>query len=164
MANYTKPVIFIQGQTIAGAKFMGDASAYEALKAGKTAHVLFGTPSGSEMPKMKDLVPFHAVANYIKFVYPTSAEKADPYGCDDSANKVRFVNDGGPCGDGSVVAEFDVPFTLTEENFPRPSTMSCGKYQFRGWSAGEEPAINESSLPLTITEPKTYSSFFVPIN
>jgi len=71
MATYQKPGIQINGATVSGASFTGDAAAYEALKAHKTAKV---TINGSTA-----LVPFHAVQAYGKTVSTSEATRDDAY-------------------------------------------------------------------------------------
>ncbi len=69
--TYKKPSISVSGVTLGGYSFSGDADAYEALKAHKTAEI-----KGEEN---EVLIPFHAVKNYQKSVTSANAEKADPY-------------------------------------------------------------------------------------
>lgn len=160
MATYKKPTIVVIGDTVSGGNFIGDAETYEALKARKTAKVYLGKkPPAGETPEMNTYVPFHAVQIYAKVVSAEDATKADPYGCEDGSNKVRFINDGTPCGDGSVVAEFIVPVTITEDNYP--VVKGCGDFTFRGWK--DEESNDLGARPVTIEEPITYHSFFTPI-
>lgn len=71
MATYTKPNIAVMGLTVSDMEFVGDAAAYEALKAHKTAKV---TIEGSTA-----LVPFHAVQLYGKTVSTSEATRDDAY-------------------------------------------------------------------------------------
>lgn len=76
--TYKKPTIAIQGYTIMGEQFSGDAVAYEALKAHKTAKVMTANAETGDMDK-QTLVPFHAVKQYTKTVTTADAEKDDAY-------------------------------------------------------------------------------------
>lgn len=71
MATYKKPTVAVSGTTLAGYSFSGDANAYEALKAHKTAEI-----KGEENTV---LVPFHAVKQYQKSVSSADVEAKDAY-------------------------------------------------------------------------------------
>lgn len=71
MATYQKPNIAVLGFTVSETQFVGDAAAYEALKAHKTATVVINNKTA--------LVPPHAVMAYNKTVSTSEATRDDAY-------------------------------------------------------------------------------------
>ncbi len=159
--TYKKPDLLVDVRTLVGAQYEGfSVAVYETIKAHKTVVTDVDNGNGN----VTVLIPFHAVDNVSKFIDSVSTKtKVDPY-CSKDANVVKFVNDGIPCGDGSVTATFPVPVTITEENRPIPTPQSCSGsgygYNFETWEDDEHQAIE---YPITLTEPKTYHSRFRPV-
>lgn len=99
MATYKKPTIEVNGTTLMGENFSGDANTYEALKAHKTIK--------AKVDDKDALVPFHAVKNFDKIVSTEDAERTDPYcgGGSDPVGEVWYTGTLGECDGGIKITE-----------------------------------------------------------
>lgn len=128
MATFKKSSITIGGTTEMAENFVGDASAYEDFKAGKTIKVHFLAPE--EVLKPNGYVPFHATARVIKLVTAEDVDKADAY-CDDGTSTVKFTvtfRKWTDSGEGELVVSTQVEkgtrFGVIPT--PTPTMMGCG--------------------------------------